>query len=256
MEQDNNFVNTRGNPDNQPLIFIHGYLFDYTMWKAQLEYFAKDYYILSYDIRGFGKSNTNDYQITLEEWVDELFDLIYYYKLNKPVLCGLSLGGYIALRALQKDTSQFGAAILCDTHPFADDNNNRIRRANSIELIQQKGLLPFVEKFFPTCFADTTHGTTLYNTLFAKAAAHSKDIAIAGQMAMLSRVDTMDVLQNPPIPIHLIVGQNDKRTPPSKMEKMKFGNTKLDIIPEAGHLSPVENPQKVNTSIEKFLGSL
>ena len=88
------------NTNYKSIIFVHGFPFDHRMWDAQIEALSKDYYCISYDIRGLGESPAGEGQFTMESFVDDLETIIDELKLNLPVLCGLSMGGYIALRAM------------------------------------------------------------------------------------------------------------------------------------------------------------
>jgi len=94
-------VYTYGNKKNTPIIFVHGFPLDNTMWKNQIKFLQKDYYCITYDVRGLGNSYVGDGQYTMEAYVWDLFSIINELNLNKPVLCGLSMGGYISLRAVE-----------------------------------------------------------------------------------------------------------------------------------------------------------
>ena len=104
-----------GSSKSKPIIFVHGFPFDHTMWKAQIEMLKEKYFCVAYDIRGLGESPAGDGQYTMESFVDDLALIIDELKLDKPILCGLSMGGYIALRALEKFEEKLSAVILCDT---------------------------------------------------------------------------------------------------------------------------------------------
>src|SRR4030066_2358497 len=101
-----------GSNESKAIIFVHGFPFDHTMWQAQVDEFSKDYKCVSYDIRGLGESPAGDGQFTMESFVDDLEIILDEPKLNRPILCGLSMGGYISLRALERIREKFSAAIL------------------------------------------------------------------------------------------------------------------------------------------------
>ena len=86
-----------GRPERKSIIFIHGFPFDHYMWDKQINELKSSYNCVTYDIRGLGISPAGDGQFTLESFVDDLESIINEFKLDKPVLCGLSMGGYIAL---------------------------------------------------------------------------------------------------------------------------------------------------------------
>ena len=87
-------VNTFGDPENIPVIFVHGFPFDYTMWENQITALKNDYYCISYDVRGLGDSYVGDGQYTMDAFASDLFSIVHEMNINQPVLCGLSMGGY------------------------------------------------------------------------------------------------------------------------------------------------------------------
>ena len=145
---------SKGNPANQPIIFVHGFPFDNNMWKKQVRALSSDFCCVTYDIRGLGNSPAGDGQFTLEMFVEDLFGIIEGLKLSKPVLCGLSMGGYIALRAIEKDEEKFRALILCDTKSSADNDETKLKRAAGIKKINTEGVGKYVSEFIPNCFAE------------------------------------------------------------------------------------------------------
>ncbi len=120
-------VFTFGNNNNKPIIFVHGFPFDHRMWDSQIEELSRDYYCITYDIRGLGESPAGNGQFTMESFVDDLETIIDELKLKLPVLCGLSMGGYISLRAMERMEKRFRALILCDTKALADDNTGKLK---------------------------------------------------------------------------------------------------------------------------------
>ena len=89
-------VNTFGDQNNQPIIFIHGFPYDHSMWENQINFLKEKYFCVAYDVRGLGESYVGDGQYTMEAYVNDLFSIINELKLKRPILCGLSMGGYIA----------------------------------------------------------------------------------------------------------------------------------------------------------------
>ena len=122
-------VFTEGVNNKHTIIFVHGFPFDHLMWKNQIDELGKDYFCITYDIRGLGESPVGDGQYTMEMFVDDLENIIDELKLNNPILCGLSMGGYISLRAVERMENKFSALILCDTKSSADDNQGKLKRA-------------------------------------------------------------------------------------------------------------------------------
>ncbi len=251
------FVKTSGNSKNQPIIFIHGFPFDHSMWDKQVKELSKEYYCITYDVRGLGKSYVGDGQYTMEAFKDDLFHIMEELKIRKTILCGLSMGGYITFRALEFDQSRFNAVILCDTKAEADNNTAKLSRANAVNKINIEGLESFIDNFVPPLFADEAPKVNkhIYESTINKAKQHNS-IGVKGCLfAMLSRTDLTPFLADIEIPTLLISGTQDKLTSPVKMRALseKIKNCEFAVTPRAGHLSPLENPGFVNDVIKGFL---
>ncbi|MBU1099526.1 MAG: alpha/beta hydrolase [Bacteroidetes bacterium] len=251
------FVKTAGNAKNQPIIFVHGFPLDHSMWNKQFKGLSKDYYCISYDIRGLGKSHVGDAQYTMEAFKDDLFSIIEDMKIEKAVLCGLSMGGYIALRAVEFAQDRFNALILCDTKAEADNDITKLARAGAINKINIEGLASFVDGFVPPLFAEEANkeNKTVFNSTIDKAKQHNPQGVKASLLAMLSRTNTTPFLKKIKIPTLLLVGAQDKLTPPPVMRAIheKIKDSEFGVAPRAGHLAPLENPKFVNDMISGFL---
>ncbi|RJP62808.1 MAG: alpha/beta fold hydrolase [Ignavibacteriales bacterium] len=227
------------------------------MWSKQVEFLQNSHYCISYDIRGLGKSPGGDRQFTMETLVDDLLWIVNEFKLDKPVLCGLSMGGYISLRAVERAQEKLGGLILCDTKSFPDDDTAKLKRANGIKQINIEGLQKFCEATIPNTFADSTlkERKWLYEEILNRAITYDPAGVKGCMLAMLSRTDTTSFLEKIMIPTLIICGEHDKLTPPLVMKDIhnKIKDSELVIIPEAGHMAPVENPEAVNKAISDFL---
>lgn len=250
-------VHSYGNINNPAVVFIHGFPFDYTMWMNQLNSLKEDYYCVAYDIRGLGESYVGDGQYTMEFFVDDLFSIINEMNLEKPVLCGLSMGGYIALRAVERDQDKFSALILMDTKAEADNDAGKLNRARGINKINVEGLGSYVDSSVPNLFAEETpkEMKELYEHVLNHCKTHNP-VGVKGcLLAMLSRTSTTTLLKKIKIPTLVMGGSFDKLTPPKEMRKMseKIKESEFAIVPRAGHLSPLENPAFVNDMLKGFL---
>jgi pimeloyl-ACP methyl ester carboxylesterase len=250
-------VYTKGNKNNHPIIFIHGFPYDHSMWDNQIEVLKNSYYCISYDIRGLGESYIGDGQYTMEAFVWDLYSIVDELKLNKPTLCGLSMGGYIALRAVTKEQEKFGSLILCDTRSEADDNAGKLKRSNAIDKINVEGVESFVNEFVPGCFHPKIKERN--NEMYEKVLTECKSqnpIGVKGALfAMLSRLDTTKALKNISIPSLILVGKKDALTPPKVMKQLadRILESQFVIVPKSGHMTPLENPEFVNKKILQFL---
>src|SRR5260370_36295676 len=149
----NFFYTDSGKPSHPPILFVHGFPFSHAMWEVQVELLKTDHRVMTYDLRGHGKSDAGDGQYLLEFFVDDLIGLLDHLELEKVTLCGLSMGGYIALRAIERNPERVKALILCDTRSEADSNEAKLKRAASIKTVKKEGVNTFAEGFLKAVFA-------------------------------------------------------------------------------------------------------
>jgi 3-oxoadipate enol-lactonase len=247
----------RGLPDGLPVVFIHGFPFSHEMWSPQMSSLPNRYRAISYDIRGHGESDIGDPHYTIDLYVDDLLALMDHLVINKAVLCGLSMGGYIALRAVERAPERIRGLILCDTRSEADTDEAKIRRSDTLRLIQSSGVHVFVQEFIKSLFAPRTF-TQRHEAveLIKRIIGTNQPTAICGALlALAARTDTTSTLHSISVPALLLVGEYDQLTPPSATKAMhdRIPGSRMHIIPEAGHISNLENPEAFNTLIESFL---
>ncbi|MHC1736529.1 MAG: alpha/beta fold hydrolase [Ignavibacteriaceae bacterium] len=249
-------VHTYGDKKNPAIIFVHGFVYDTSMWLKQIKHFQHNYYCVAYDIRGMGNSDVGDGQYTMDSHVDDLFDVITESGIDKPVLTGLSMGGYISLRAVERDESKFSKLILLDTKSDADNNEGKFKRANGVKQINHEGLDAFLEGFIPNCFSDRFKKEELDQfESYMLAAKRANPVGVKGCLiSMQGRGSTTEYLPKIKLPALVLCGENDKLAPVEGMKSMslKIKNAEFKIVPGAGHMSPIENHVFVNTEIEKF----
>lgn len=243
-----------------PVVLIHGFPFDRRMWGPQIQALSKQYRVISYDVRGHGASAAGDGQYTVEFFVDDLFQLLDHLKLKQAVLCGLSMGGYIALRAAEREPERVKALILCDTKSEADGNEAKLKRAASVLSVKKNGSSAYAEEFVKAVLTEETLKT---QTALARSVkdmiAGNTPLAIAGALlALAARTDTTAALPKMSFPALLLVGSEDRLTPPSASEAMlkALPHAVLHVVPRAAHLSNLENPDFFNEKLLAFLKNL
>ena len=246
-----------GSPTAMPVVFIHGFPFSHEMWNPQLEAVGKRYRALAYDVRGHGGSFAGDGQYTIEGHVEDLIGLLDALKVPKTVVVGLSMGGYIALRALERNPERFRAAVLCDTRSEADGDEGKLKRFASMKAVKKDGPASFADGFVRNVFAPDTftgnpHAIEEIRTVIRRMSA----LSIAGTMlALASRTDTTASLSRINIPTLILVGELDVTTPPSASLSMheRIHGSELHIVPHAAHMTNLENPAFFNEKLTSFL---
>ena len=240
-----------------PVVFIHGFPFDRAMWEPQVREVSKNRRVLAYDVRGHGRSAAGDGQYSMELFVDDLVMLLDHLKVERAVLCGLSMGGYIALRAAERQPERLSGLVLCDTKSGPDTDEARIKRAATIFAVKKYGVPKFANEFIKAVLTEKTLKTkpavvgSLLNSILG-----NSPLGISGALlAMAARTDTTAALAKLTAPALILVGEQDKITPPSASEAMLKALPKaaMHVIPGAAHISNLENPAVFNEKLLAFL---
>lgn len=240
-----------------PIVLIHAFPLNHTMWKPQISELIAEHRVIAYDIGGHGGSNVGDGQYTVEFFVDDLIALLDCLEIEKAVLCGLSLGGYIALRTVERHPERVSALILSDTRSDADTNDAKVKRTATLQLIKEKGVPFFADEFVKSTFAPETFDVNPEVVQTVKEMIlKNPPLGICGAILALGlRTDTTASLQNINVPTLILVGEKDQVTPPAASLAMseKIPNAQIHIIPHAGHFSNMENPSEFNQRVLSFL---
>lgn len=249
-----------GNPQKLPIIMIHGMTFDHNMWNPQIKVLKKDYRVIVYDMRGHGLSNVGDGQYTYKMFANDLKDLMDHLNIERAILCGLSMGGAVALRTYEMYPNRIMALVLSDTRSEADSNETKEWRENSIESIKKSGLIPFTDGFLADTFAIESFETNseavklIRNTVLS-----NEPLAVCGVLlAQAARTDMTHVLQKIKVPTLIMIGEKDKFTPLSSSQMMNdnIPGSELKIIDKAGHISNLENTLEFNRYLTAFLKNI
>ncbi|MDO9634914.1 MAG: alpha/beta fold hydrolase [Paludibacter sp.] len=246
-----------GSTNSQTIIFIHGFPLNKSMWEKQIEVFKENFRVIAYDIRGHGNTDAGNVNFSIELFVKDLLCLMDALKIDKAILCGFSMGGYIALNAIEHHPERFNALLLCDTNCTADSSETKENRMKTIEIIKVKGLELYTEESLKKLFAPISYSN------------HIEEIAAVREMimntslkslyktlhALAERSETCTRLFKIKVPVLILVGKDDVITSPdvalSMHEKMK--GSIMHTIDHAGHMSNMENSKDFNNQISGFL---
>ncbi|MBE0566294.1 MAG: alpha/beta fold hydrolase [Krumholzibacteria bacterium] len=240
-----------------PVVFIHGFPFSHAMWAPQLDAVAARHRAVAYDLRGHGRSGVGDGQYTVEGHVDDLLALLDHLGIARAVLVGLSMGGYVALRAVERAPGRCRGLALCDTRSEADGNEAKLKRAAGAAAVKRDGAAAFADGFVKAVFAPGTFAARPEAVEAIRLIiAGTEPLAIAGTLlALAGRTDTTESLARIAVPTLIMVGEHDEVTPPDASCAMHglIPQAELHIVPGAGHLSSVENPDFFNRKLLAFL---
>ncbi|MBA3488600.1 MAG: alpha/beta fold hydrolase [Longispora sp.] len=206
--------------------------------------------LLTVDLGGFGDSNVPEAEPSLDVLADEVLAELDRNDLDRVVLGGVSIGGYIAMAFIRRYRERVAGLVLVDTKASADTPEAAANRLKMAESVLAGG--DDAEALAPKMLAPES--PLLPRVMEMVRAANPEAIAWA-QRAMAARPDSFDELEHLAIPALIIVGEHDTLTPPSEAEKLEdaipYGE--LVTIEGAGHLTPLERPEEFSLAVRRFL---
>jgi pimeloyl-ACP methyl ester carboxylesterase len=238
-----------------PLVLLHAFPFDRTMWQPQFQGLADIARVVAPDLPGFGESPPAPF--TIEGAAGAISEFLAVLGLPKAVICGLSMGGYVALALARKHAEKLAGLILADTRAGVDDSTTRANRTKSITVASEKGTAALFEGMLPRVLSEQTRATkpdvvARIKSIAAKQPAPSTASALA---ALRDRPDANSGLKAIAVPTLVLVGEFDAVTPPLSAANLaaQIRGSTLAHIPGAGHLSNLENHEAFNAAVRAFL---
>jgi pimeloyl-ACP methyl ester carboxylesterase len=242
-----------------PIVLLHGFPLDSRVWKAQRDALSKTHRVITPDLRGFGKSPSAD-AFTMESVADDVHALLSDLGMLPVILGGLSMGGYAALAYAKKYPTDLKGLILVDTRAEADTPDGRQGRDKMIESVRAKGSPAAAEAMMPKMLApDTpTKMPDVARELRTIMEAQPPRTIENALVALRDRPDFCKDLPSIAVPTLILVGEADAITPPAMAETLNknIPSSQLVVIKNAGHMTPMEQPEQVNRAIRDFVGKL
>lgn len=228
------------------------------MWEEQARLLAPSFRVITYDQRGHGKSAAGNGRYIFEDFVDDLFGLLDALHIQKAILCGLSMGGYTALRALERHPERFQGLVLCDTRSEPDSDQAKAKRAANLRTLREEGIPAFAEPFLKAVFAPSSFSErpAVVDRIRQTILANPLEGIQGTLIALATRTDCTPGLSNIQVPTLILVGDQDAVAPPSTAQAMhdRIASSQFALIPGAGHMSNLENPEFFNSQIHAFCG--
>jgi pimeloyl-ACP methyl ester carboxylesterase len=251
--------------EGMPLVLLHGFPLDHSMWRAQIEHFAGPYRVIAPDLRGFGRSPLGDAASaavsTMAEMADDVAALLDALDVGEPVvLCGLSMGGYVAFELWRRHSARLRALVLCDTRAAADSPEAAQGRHATAERLMHEGSNLLGETMVPKLFAASTFEAQpdLVRGLRERMVATSPAAAAAALRGMAVRSDSRDLLREITVPTLVVVGEHDAISTVDEMRAIadSLPNARFNVINGAGHMAPSEAPAAFNAVLDGFLSDV
>lgn len=243
-----------------PVVLIHGFPLNRTIWKPQFTELSKKYQLIAPDLRGCGESQRVSKPYPMEALADDVRALVRRLNLPRFVLGGLSMGGYVALAFYRDYPQMVEALILADSRAEADTDEAKKNRKALAELVIKEGSRVIAEQMTPKLLGKTTLAKKprLVKELRELISSNSVTGIANASLAMAFRADSNPLLPKITCPTLILVGEEDTLTPVALSENLhrNIKNSQLEILPGAGHLSNMENPKAFNKAVKEFLKKL
>ena len=241
-----------------PVVLLHGFPFDRTMWREQAGALEDSYRVVAPDLRGLGETAAGvEPAATMEEMAQDVAALLDELKIARCVLGGLSMGGYVALAFYRLFPRRVRALLLADTRPQADTEEGKRTREETAERILEAGMSTLADAQLPKLLAHTTHmkHPQVVERVREMILRTDPKGAAAALRGMAQRRDQTRLLADILQPTLVVVGSEDQITPPADAETMRreIRGSRLEVIEGAGHVSNLERPAEFNAALSKFL---
>jgi pimeloyl-ACP methyl ester carboxylesterase len=246
-----------------PLVLLHAFPLDHGMWLRQ-EPLGESLRLIVPDLRGFGGS-TGSVPRGIADLADDVAALLDGLHLERPaVICGVSMGGYVAQHVAARHPDHVAALVLVDTKLEADTPEARAARVDLAGKVGRLGQSILADAMIPRLLAvprsdadPAVVARHAENRALLQALVERQPVATiqAALAALGDRPDMTDAMRHVAVPTLLVVGAEDQITPPACLEAAEavIPNAKLLIVPAAGHLVPLEAPEVFNRAIVEFL---
>ena len=245
--------------EGAPLLFVHGFPLDHTMWRHQLGSLHGCRRIAP-DLRGVRASTAPGGGYTMARYADDLAAVLDALVIERVTVCGQSLGGYIVFELLRRHPERVGALVLVATKPDADTPEGQRARDQVVAQAEREGPAAVAEGMLPRLLGRTTRATRpgVAEAVRRMAGGWSVPGMVGAQRAMRARPDSTETLRRLLLPALVIGGGEDEIAAPPVVRAMGalILNAQVEIVPGAGHVVPLERPADTTRALAAFLATL
>jgi 3-oxoadipate enol-lactonase len=251
-----------GKSDLRAYVLLHAFPIGANLWEPQIHSIPDGWRLITPDLRGFGGSTELDSlgALSMADYADDVVDLLEELGVKRAVIGGCSMGGYAALALYQSRPDLFEGLVLANTRAGADSPEARANRRNMLALVDREGPSGVAREMMPKLIGKTTRETN--SSIEANVRRLIKQQSPAGVRSaihrMMHRPDSMPLLAQVSVPALVITGDEDEMIPVDESRRMAdaIKGATLVIIPRAGHLANLEQPEAFNNALNTFLTTL
>ncbi len=233
-----------------PLVLIHGYPLDHSIWDEVAPLLAADFDVIMPDLRGFGESDVMEADDSILEYASDIAGLLTHLKISKAYIAGHSMGGYVALAFARLYEERLSGLGMVSSQMAADTQERKAGRYASAEQVMTEGVQPVVDAMSTKLSADPAIQDFARGVI-----ARQPPLGIASALrAMAGRPDSSDIFRGFAFPVVIVHGDADMLIPVDRGQEMK------DALPSAryvemrgvGHMPMMENPKGVSEALHAF----
>jgi len=243
-----------------PVLFIHGFPFDHQLWNPQIETLSQNYRVIAPDLRGFGESDIPGDTSSMTQFAADLIALLDLLSIDQAVVCGLSMGGYISLTIAESFPERLLGLVLSNTRSAKDTYAVSQNRYNTAEKVISEGNGFLAEDMVGNVLCENTVQNRPELVDFVRDMIHRQSNAgiYAALRGMAERKDRTFLLSDIEVPTMVIAGKEDSIIPIFESKRLVNNLTLgyLEVIEDSGHLSNLEQPERYNEILDKYLKSL
>lgn len=249
-------VSYETNGNGYPIVLIHGFGEDHTIWADYVKELSKKYHCIVPKIPGSGGAALLPGLPSIDEYADVVKAILNNEDVRFFNLVGHSMGGYISLAFAKKYPEGLKGLTLFHSSAYKDSEEKKETRRKAIRLIEESGPKAFLKTAIPGLFHDQQKHSEAIQELLKKAEQFTGESLIQYYQAMIGRKDTTDVLKNLIIPVQFILGANDKAVPfDDGMQQSHLPQeSSLTILRSTAHMGMIEESEKGLQALQAFVG--
>ncbi len=242
------------------LVWLHAFPLSLAMWRPQLAAVPPGWRFIAPDLAGLGSSTDHPHRPAIDDFARDVDALLEHLGVGRAVVGGLSMGGYAALAYHRVAPARLAGLVLADTRSGADTPAGRDGRERMLGLVESGGASAIADEMLPKLVGPTTHRRRPGVVAEVRRLIESNGVEGVRRaiMRMRDRPDSTPGLRQMRVPVLVLVGEEDGITPVEESRAMvsALDNATLAILPAAGHLSNMENPDSFNAALRPWLGGL
>lgn len=240
------------------IVLLHGYPFNRSLWRDQVEALRDTHRVITPDLRGFGDSDSSEGPATMSQMANDVSGLLDALEISAATIGGLSMGGYVVLAFYKQFASRVRGLVLADTRPQGDTEENKQVRQKQAQQIMSDGMAGIADAMLPKLLTSETvsRRPELVKRVRDMMIKTKPAGAAAALMGMAAREDQTSMLSQIKVPTLILVGREDPITPVADSETMhnQIAGARLVVIENAAHVSNLEQPDVFNSELRSFLG--